>query len=182
MWLLIPILFYSIVFLYVRHVYSYWRRKGFPHERSNLLWPFIKNIYQREFYYIEAINTFYQSGKERFVGFYCLFRPVLMVRDLTLARTMLENHSGHFNDTKWDYVRSYRKYNLMEKLAPAFAGARLEAMFRNVEKVGDHLMNHLKIVTAPDGLTDRSSTKGGESAGGTVSSDGCVDMQDLLRM
>uniref|UniRef100_A0A1I8NR87 Cytochrome P450 n=1 Tax=Stomoxys calcitrans TaxID=35570 RepID=A0A1I8NR87_STOCA len=169
MWLLIPILVYSVIFLYIRHIYSYWRRKGFPHEKSSLRWSFIRNIYNREFHFSEAINSFYKTGKERFVGIYCFFRPVLMVRDLPLARTLMENQGGHFNDTKWDYVRSYRKYNLLEKLSPIFATTRLEAMFRNIEKVGEHLVNHLNL--GP--LVSISST----------STDGaCVDMQQLLRI
>uniref|UniRef100_A0A1I8MN94 Cytochrome P450 n=1 Tax=Musca domestica TaxID=7370 RepID=A0A1I8MN94_MUSDO len=169
MWLLIPILVYSLIFLYVRHIYSYWQRKGFPHEKSSLSWSFLRAIYQREFHYHEAINAYYQTGKERFVGIYCFFRPILLIRDLSLARTLMENQAGHFNDIRWEYVRSYRKYNLLEKLSPLFAASRLEAMFRNIEKAGDHLVNKLS-----------STVAAGISA---ESADGCcaVDMQQLLR-
>lgn len=166
MWLLIPILAYCLIFLYIRHIYSYWRRKGFPHEKSSLRWSFIRSIYDREFHHSEAINGFYQVGKERFVGIYCFFRPILLIRDLTLVRTLMENQGGHFNDTKWDYVKSYRKYNLLEKLSPMFAANHMEAMFRNIEKVGDHLVNQLDNL----GTSTFSCT------------DGCsVDMQQLLR-
>ncbi|XP_073822363.1 cytochrome P450 310a1 [Musca autumnalis] len=172
MWLLIPILVYSLIFLYVRHVYSYWRRKGFPHETPGLSWRFLRSLYQREFHYNEAINNFYQTGKERFVGIYCFFRPILMIRDRTLARTLLENQGGHFNDTRWDYVRSYRKYNLLEKLSPLFASNRLEAMFRNIDKVADHLVNHLNTTTVAAGA----------AAGAAENHGAVVDMQQLLRI
>ncbi|XP_075153339.1 cytochrome P450 310a1 [Haematobia irritans] len=169
MWLLIPILAYCVIFLYIRHIYSYWRRKGFPHEKSGVHWSFIRAIYNREFHYSEAINSFYRTGKERFVGIYCFFRPVLMIRDLTLARTLLENQGGHFNDTKWDYVKSYRKYNLLEKLSPIFAMSRLEAVFRNIEKVGENMVNHLNL--------------GPMASGSSILADVCcVDMQQLLRI
>lgn len=150
MWLLIPILIYSIIFLSVRHVYSYWRRKGFPHEKSDLTWQFLKLVYKREFHHVTAISEAYNSGKERFIGIYFLFHPVLLIKDLSLARAILENSSGNFNDSKWDYVRGYRKFNIMEKISPIFNAARLEAMFRNIEKVGDNVLNYLNatILTA----------------------------------
>lgn len=166
MWLLIPILVYCVVFLYVRHVYSYWRRKGFPHEKSNITWSYLKNIYNREFHYVQAITDAYQAGKEHFVGIYFLFRPTLIIRDLSLARLIMEDQNGHFNDTKWDYIRSYRKFNLLEKLSPIFSAARLEGMFRNIEKVGDHMLNQLNAMIS---LSER---KGSDD----------IDMQHLLRM
>ncbi|XP_061395594.1 probable cytochrome P450 310a1 [Musca vetustissima] len=178
MWLLIPILVYSLIFLYVRHIYSYWRRKGFPHENASLRWSFLRAIYQREFHYNEAINSYYEVGKERFVGIYCFFRPILMIRDLSLARTLMENQAGHFNDTRWDYIRSYRKYNLLEKLSPLFANSRLEAMFRNVEKVSDHLVN--KLNSTSGSMTTAAAASIVASA---ADSDYCiVDMQQLLRI
>lgn len=156
----------------VRHVYSYWRRKGFPHEKSGLSWSFLRKAYKREFHYADAINEAYCAAKERFVGIYFLFRPTLLIRDLALARAMIENSNGHFNDCKWDYVRGYRKFNLMEKISPIFACGRLEAMFRNIEKVGDNLVNHLhKPKTATVSVAEHSATA-------------CpmVDMQQLLRV
>nr|NP_001352728.2 cytochrome P450 310a1-like [Lucilia cuprina] len=163
MWLLIPILIYAVVFLSVRHVYNYWRRKGFPHEKSDLSWPFLKQIYKREFHFVDAISEAYRAGKERFVGIYLLFHPTLLIRDLSLARELLENSSGHFNDTKWDYVRGYRKYNLMDKIAPIFSAARLEAMLSNIEKVGDYALNYMDVVA------DCNPSDG-------------IDMQEIMRM
>ncbi|XP_030383721.1 uncharacterized protein LOC115631172 [Scaptodrosophila lebanonensis] len=143
MWLLLPILFYCLVFLYVRHVYSYWGRKGFPSERVSCCWSFLCRAYKREFRHVEAISEAYQMGRERLLGIYCFFRPVLLVRSVDLARTILEQANGHFNDGKWDLVRGYRRYNLLEKLAPMFSTPRLSDMFRNVERVADHMMRHL---------------------------------------
>ncbi|KAM7353639.1 cytochrome P450 310a1 isoform 2-T2 [Cochliomyia hominivorax] len=150
MWLLIPILIYSLVFLSVRHIYSYWGRKGFPHEKSDLTWAFLRLIYKREFHFVEAISEMYGVGKESFVGIYFLFHPTLLVRDLSLARTILENPCFNFNDSKWDVIRGYRKLNIIEKISPIFNAARLEAMFRNIEKVGDYAINHLNVSIASE--------------------------------
>lgn len=161
----------------VRHVYSYWRRKGFPHEKSALTWSFLKRVYKREFYQADAIAEAYCAGKERFVGIYFLFHPTLLIRDLSLARAILENPYGHFNDCKWDYVRGYRKFNLMEKISPIFASGRLEAMFRNIEKVGDNLLNHLHKTTAAATAAAVSVPEPSTATAGVM-----VDMQQLLRM
>lgn len=186
MWLLIPILIYSLVFLYVRHVYSHWRRNGFPHERANLGWSFLKEVYKREFHHVAAINEAYLMGKEKFTGIYCLFRPTLIIRDLGLARSILKHSNGHFSDAKWDYVKGYRKYNLLEKLAPMFSHKRLEAMFRNIDKVGDYALNHLKLCveTAPKIAAGEISTPLGSknAAENAAVLNAGIDMQQLFRV
>lgn len=143
MWLLLPILLYSVVFLAVRHIYSHWRRRGFPSEKAGISWSFLRQAYRREFRHVEAICEAYQTGRERLLGIYCFFRPVLLVRCVELAQTILQQSNGHFNELKWDYVKGYRRFNLLEKLAPMFAAKRLHEMFGQVQKVGDHLVHHL---------------------------------------
>ncbi|XP_043643275.1 probable cytochrome P450 310a1 [Drosophila teissieri] len=143
MWLLLPILLYSAVFLSVRHIYSHWRRRGFPSEKAGITWSFLQKAYRREFRHVEAICEAYQSGKDRLLGIYCFFRPVLLVRNVELAQTILQQSNGHFSELKWDYVAGYRRFNLLEKLAPMFSAKRLSEMFGQVQKVGDHLIHHL---------------------------------------
>ncbi|XP_016963894.1 probable cytochrome P450 310a1 [Drosophila biarmipes] len=143
MWLLLPILLYSVVFLSVRHIYSHWRRRGFPSEKAGITWSFLRKAYRREFRHVEAICEAYQSGRDRLLGIYCFFRPVLLVRNVELAQTILQQSNGHFNELKWDYVQGYRRFNLLEKLAPMFSTTRLTEMFGQVQKVGDHLIHHL---------------------------------------
>ncbi|KAH8278016.1 hypothetical protein KR026_002232 [Drosophila bipectinata] len=164
MWLLIPILLYSAIFLSVRHIYSHWKRRGFPSERAGITWTFLHQAYRREFRHVEAICEAYQAGKDRLLGIYCFFRPVLLVRSVELAQTILQQSNGHFNELKWDYVRGYRRFNLLEKLAPAFGTKRLADMFGHVQKVGDHLISH---------LLDKDQAQGGLLE---------VDMQQLLRV
>ncbi|EDW55640.1 GM17079 [Drosophila sechellia] len=129
MWLLLPILLYSAVFLSVRHIYSHWRRRGFPSEKAGITWSFLQKAYRREFRHVEAICEAYQSGKDRLLGIYCFFRPVLLVRNVELAQTILQQSNGHFNELKWDYVAGYSRFNLLEKLAPIFGTKRLSEMF-----------------------------------------------------
>ncbi|KAH8273547.1 hypothetical protein KR018_000735 [Drosophila ironensis] len=164
MWLLIPILFYSAVYLFVRHIYSHWKRKGFPTERAGITWTFLHQAYRREFRHVDAICEAYQTGKDRLLGIYCFFKPVLLIRSVNLAQKLLQQSNGHFNDLKWDYVKGYRRYNLLEKLAPMFAAKRLCEMFGQVQKVGDHLIHH---------LMDKEQAQGGFLQ---------MDLQRLLRV
>ncbi|XP_022229862.2 probable cytochrome P450 310a1 isoform X2 [Drosophila obscura] len=164
MWLLLPILLYSVIFLAVRHIYSHWRRKGFPSERAGISWSFLHQAYRREFRHVDAICEAYQTGRERLLGIYCFFRPVLIVRNVALAQTMLQQSNGHFSDLKWDYVKGYRRFNLLEKLSPIFATKRLAEMFGHVQRVGDHLISH---------LLDLEQAQGGALE---------VDLQQMLRV
>lgn len=166
MWLLIPILFCTLAFLAVRHVYSYWLRKGFPHEKSDFSWHFLKQIYKREFHYVDAVCEAYRVGKERFLVIYFLFQPILLIRDPSLAQDIMANPYGYFNDSKWDYVRGYRKFNIIEKISPIFSEVHLRGIFSTVDEVGDHAVNHLNVV-----VTSAENNRSFE-----------VDMQHLLRM
>ncbi|EDW03400.1 probable cytochrome P450 310a1 [Drosophila grimshawi] len=143
MWLLLPILAYTVIFVFVRHIYSYWRRKGFPSESPSLSLHFLAQVYRREFRHVDAISDAYQMGRDRLFGIYCFFRPVLLVRNLELARSILEQSYGHFSECKWDYVKGYRRINLLERLTPIFNSSRLSAMFNNAQHVANHMMQHL---------------------------------------
>ncbi|TDG49922.1 hypothetical protein AWZ03_003698 [Drosophila navojoa] len=143
MWLLLPIIAYSAIFLYVRHIYSYWRRKRFPSEHTSLSWQFLTLAYQREFRHVEAICEAYQEGRDRLFGIYCFFRPVLLVRQPQLAFSILQQSNGHFTESKWDCVKGYRRFNLLEKLSPMFSTRRLSSMFSNAQHVADHMMQYL---------------------------------------
>jgi len=81
-----------------------------------------------------------------------------------LAQTILQQSNGHFNELKWDYVKGYRRFNLLEKLAPMFSTKRLTEMFGQVQKVGDHLIHH---------LLDQEQVQGGLLE---------VDLQQTLRV
>lgn len=164
MWLLIPILIYTLIFLAVRHVYSYWHRKGFPNEKANMTWTFLKTVYKREFHTIDAISETYKADKERFVGIYFLFHPILLIRDLSLVRVLME-HPDYFNETKWDFVRGSRKYNVMEKISPIFSAARLEAVLPIIVQVMDNSINYLNV--SVNSLEAKSSD--------------AIDMQQVLR-
>ncbi|XP_064546381.1 probable cytochrome P450 310a1 isoform X2 [Drosophila montana] len=143
MWLLLPILVYSLIYLYVRHIYSYWRRKGFPGETTAFSWRYLKQFYRREFRHVEAICEAYHQGRDRLHGIYCFFRPVLLVRNPELAGNILQQSNGHFSECKWDYVKGYRRFNLLEKLSPMFSSRRLSPMFNNAQHVAQHMMQHL---------------------------------------
>jgi len=144
MWLLLPILCYSVIFLYVRHIYSYWQRKHFPSEKAAFSWDFLFQAYRREFRHVEAICEAYHEGKDRLLGIYCFFRPVLLVRNVDLARNILQQGNGHFMDSKWDYVKGYKRFNLLEKLAPMFSTQRLLPMLSKAENVGNQMIQHLQ--------------------------------------
>lgn len=144
MWLLLPILVYSFVFLYVRHIYTYWKRKGFPSELAGLKPFFLLRAYRREFRHVEAISEAYRQGIDRLYGIYCFFRPVLLVRNVELACNMLQQAGTHLTESKWDYVRGYRRYNLLEKIAPIFSAKRLTHMLDEVQLVSEQMLEHLQ--------------------------------------
>lgn len=145
MWLLVHIICYTLILLAVHHVFSYWKRRRFPQEKTVLYWDFFKQIIRRELQYVKAINADYRRFRSQpFVGIYCRLKPCLLVRDLSFANSIMKTAGAHhFTNTKWDYSRNYRKYNLLEKLSPIFCKNQLEGMLPHIEKVGNNLLNYL---------------------------------------
>uniref|UniRef100_A0A1A9ZFJ8 Cytochrome P450 n=1 Tax=Glossina pallidipes TaxID=7398 RepID=A0A1A9ZFJ8_GLOPL len=145
MWLLVHIICYTLILLAVHHVFSYWKRRRFPQEKTVLYWDFFKQLIRRELQYVKAINADYRRFRSQpFVGIYCRLKPCLLVRDLSFANSIMKTAGAHhFTNTKWDYSRNYRKYNLLEKLSPIFCKNQLEGMLPHIEKVGNNLLNHL---------------------------------------
>lgn len=144
MWLLLPILVYAAVFLYVRHIYTYWKRKGFPSEEAGLKPLFLIRAYRREFRHVKAISEAYRQGLDRIYGIYCFFRPVLLVRTVELACNILEEANTYFTEAKWDYIRGNRRYNLLEKIAPIFSAKHLTHMLDEVQLVSEQMLDHLQ--------------------------------------
>uniref|UniRef100_A0A1A9WK70 Cytochrome P450 n=1 Tax=Glossina brevipalpis TaxID=37001 RepID=A0A1A9WK70_9MUSC len=145
MWLLVHIFIFSLIFLGVHHVFSYWKRKRFPQEKTFLYWDFLKQLIRRELQYVKAINNDYRRFQSHsFIGIYCRWKPCLLIRDLSFANSIIKSASSyHFINTKWDYSRNYRRYNLLEKLSPIFCKNQLEGMLPHIEKVGKNMLNYL---------------------------------------
>ncbi|XP_037044697.1 probable cytochrome P450 6d5 [Bradysia coprophila] len=143
---------FLLAWLYIQHAYGYWKRRGVPYLKPTFPFgSFAKGILQR-ISIDDQIKEVYDSTSEPFIGAYSLLRPVLLMRDPELVRTILVKDFENFSSRGW-YVNEHvdpMAHNMLvqngdswrnfrTKLAPTFTTGKLKAMFETVVKCGDSL-------------------------------------------
>lgn len=76
-------------YLYIVHIYSYWKRRNIPYLKP--VFPFGnfgKNILQK-ISIGELTQELHNSGDEPVLGFYAALRPSLLIRDPEIIRNIL---------------------------------------------------------------------------------------------
>lgn len=147
----------SILYLFVRRVYSYWDRRGFKSAKdvSYIFGHFKRSFLQKE-HFVESLDRIYKSINEPFIGIYTVFRPVLLIRDPVLIRSILVKDFSHFTDRgihcNEDYdplsanllsLPGQKWRNLRGKLSPTFSSGKLKAMFTTLLECGSTLQTYL---------------------------------------
>lgn len=92
------ILLVAAVYLYIRHVYSYWSRHGYPFLEPSIPVGSLNKVARREQCFGENLFELYKQSTEPFVGIYMMFRPALLVRDPSLVHQMLTTDFASFHD------------------------------------------------------------------------------------
>lgn len=95
----ILVVVFTLIYFHVKRIYSYWERRGFKTLPGvNYLVGHFKNAFLQKEFFGETVNKLYQSTNEPFVGIYSILRPILLVRDPELIRSILVKDFSHFTD------------------------------------------------------------------------------------
>ena len=145
-------------YLYFRHGYTYWRKRGvrylepsFPTGNSKdiiLMTRHIGDVYE-EYYH--------QLAGERYGGIYLLMKPQLILRDPELIKTFLVKDFEHFHDHAFAadetidplsgnlfMLTGYKWKDMRTKLSPTFTSGKMKMMFHTFAECGTQLGDHLK--------------------------------------
>lgn len=156
--IIIPIvLVITSVYLYLRYIYSYWSRNGFPYLEPSIPFGNLDRVAKRQQGFGENIYELYKQSTGPIVGIYMLFKPTLLVRDAGLVRKMLGADFASFHDRgiycnpKYDplsdnlfAMTGNRWKSLRAKLTPTFTSGKLKAMLPTIMTEGERVMNFLK--------------------------------------
>lgn len=95
----------SIFYVFAKRRYTYWDRKGFKSlpEPSFLFGHFKPPLTQQEGLG-DLLTRIYKNSTEPFIGIYSIFRPILLVRDPEIIRTILVKDFQYFTDRKHNFA------------------------------------------------------------------------------
>lgn len=92
------ILLCSILYLWIKHVYSYWERTKFPYIKPSIPFGNISDSSLGRTCMGINLYDLYKCSNEPIVGIYLLFRPALLVRDADLVKSILSTDAINFYD------------------------------------------------------------------------------------
>ncbi|XP_031625189.1 probable cytochrome P450 6d5 isoform X2 [Contarinia nasturtii] len=150
-------------FLYVKHVFTYWKRKGIPFKTPSFPFGnFQGSLLQRK-PFAEELRELYNSTTEPFIGMYMSLQPGLLVRDPKIIKDMciksFQNFDHRVFDTnvesdpmadnillqkgdKWKQVRT--------QFSPAFSSGKLKGMFNTIVNCVNALEEHINCFANTD--------------------------------
>lgn len=92
------ILLCTVLYIWIKRVYSYWERTKFPFIKPTF--PFgnvADSALGRKCMGVNLLDL-YKSSNKPIEGIYLLFRPALMVRDADLVKCILSTDANNFYD------------------------------------------------------------------------------------
>ncbi len=89
---------FTAAYLYVKHLYGYWKRMGVKYiEPTFPFGNFGQTVLQKKTGG-EMVADLYKTSDEPFIGIYGAFRPLLIVRDPKIVRSIFIKDFQHFVD------------------------------------------------------------------------------------
>ncbi|CAK1553417.1 unnamed protein product [Leptosia nina] len=158
----------TLIYLYTTRNFRYWSKRKVKHDPPV---PIFGNHYRNLFGFESLAETYtelyFKYPDEKVVGFYRGMMPGLLVRDLDIARSILNVEFSHFylrgmgrdpekepllsnlfhiDGDKWKFLR--------QRLTPVFTTAKLRAMFPLIIKCAEKLQVAGEHITSKGGDFD----------------------------
>lgn len=153
----------TCVYLYIRHLYTYWQRKGFPCVPPKLPYGNLINGFGHEQLAL-LLDRLYQplKGQGPVGGMYFLHRPFALALDINFVKQMLIKDFNHFEDRGIYYnekdepisahlfaVDAEKWRHLRHKLSPTFTSGKMKFMFPTIVNVAKEFEKTLATIVPP---------------------------------
>lgn len=136
----------TLIFIYLKHLYSYFDRKGFKTAPGlNYLTGHLGFDLGRTAF-VHKITSLYDSTSDSFIGGFLLVKPKLLVRDPELIRSILIKDFSHFTDRDLPYnerepltahlfaLDGQKWRNLRNKLSPTFTSGEVKSHVSDINR------------------------------------------------
>lgn len=164
--LYLVILLLSVLYLWLKYVFTYWSRTNFPYLIPSIPFGNVADAATGKKSMGINIYDLYKKSNEQVVGVYLLLRPTLLIRDADIAKMMLTTDFSSFYDRgiyhnpndpiadnmlmlpgkEWKRIRS--------KLTPAFTSGKLKGMMPAILRIAENLKRKLDIAAANEDIVE----------------------------
>lgn len=90
----------TVIYTYFKYCYAYWRARGIPHDKPTIPFgnakEFGKTVHAAHF--TKKLYDKYKPTTAKFCGAYFFTRPIAILLDLDLVRSVLVKDFANFND------------------------------------------------------------------------------------
>lgn len=143
-------------YFFLRRVYTYWKRNGFPEVTPSIPFGNMTSFMKQETSFSINLCNLYWESTEPVLGIYQFFKPALMIRDALLAKRIMTTDFEFFHDRGLFYQpdrdamtahlfstpgKAWK--DLRVTITPLFTSGKLRSMFSILLNVGNQLANHI---------------------------------------
>ncbi|XP_065356768.1 probable cytochrome P450 6a14 [Calliphora vicina] len=152
-WIIILWTVFSALFAFFKYKYTYWENRGVKQFDTNPIWGNIPKI--TTMHHSELLEELYESfkGKEKLAGTYIFTKPIAVILDLDLVKTVLIKDFNKFVD-RFEFhnpkdILAQQLFSangeiwrsLRTKLTPTFTSIKMKYMFPTMMQVAQEFAN-----------------------------------------
>lgn len=144
------------IYLYVKHCYSYWKRKGLAHLQPSFPFGDFHDAFLQQKSVAENVKDLYNKSSAPVLGAYMGLKAIVIPRDPRIIQHMLVKESFNFSHRGINanedvdkmvsnlFLQNGEKWRDSRRmLSPAFTTGRLKEMFDTIVKCADSLHEHI---------------------------------------
>lgn len=143
-------------FLYVKHAFAYWKRRGVPYKMPSFPFGNFATAFLKKKCFGEELADLYNHTDEPYLGVFITFQPALLVRDPNIIKDILIKDFQSFSHRGWQanvdvdpmannilLQRGEKWKNTRAQFTPAFSPGKIKAMFETMVDCGKSLDKYI---------------------------------------
>lgn len=96
--LALVVILFVVAYYYVKHLYSYWERRGVPYLKPSFPCGNFGRNFTHKLSISARLDEIYYNTSEPFIGVYAFFRPTIVARCPDFIRNIFIKDFQHFQD------------------------------------------------------------------------------------
>ncbi|XP_076680467.1 cytochrome P450 9e2-like [Andrena cerasifolii] len=157
------------VYYYLKRNYDYFEKRGIPYEKPlSLLGNTWRALFKLDTF-AHMLTDLYNSNRDaKYIGYYEFMQPMIMIRDIELAKQIMVKYFDHFQDHRTLQndnaslvfsknlfaLRGQRWKEVRNVLTPVFTSSKMKAMFKLMSECAERYGNALSNLTEKERVLD----------------------------